>query len=65
MGDHRFRMQKPSGHHLERFFDVLGVAARGPHKVVRFIVDVVEVEIGREFWVGRTSKEVEATILAK
>ncbi len=65
MGDHRFGAQQTFGHEGEGLADVVGVAARSAHHVVRLIVHIVEVEQRGEVGIGRTREEVEAPVVGE
>jgi len=65
MRDHRLGMQKPLGHELERFANIVGVASRCTHHVVRLVVDIVEIEHRRETRIRGAREEVEAAVVAK
>ena len=65
VGDHDGRVQPALGGHPEGFQHIGGVAAGGAHDVGGVVVDVVEVHLGAELFVGRPGEEVQAAVPAQ
>ena len=62
VGDQSGRIQLAGAHHGNGLFHIVGVATGSAHHMGIQIVDIVPVEGGFELTVGRTGKEVQATV---
>ena len=65
VGDHCGGVDLAGGHHVDGLAHIAGIAAGGAYHMGVEIMDVVPVELGLEFLVGRACEEVEAAVVAE
>ncbi len=65
MGDHGSGVDLSAAHHGDDLHNVVDVAARVAGDVCGIVMNVIEVEFGREFGLGGACKEIEAAVVTE